>query len=752
MGLGSSPAGAGLLLAAALLGGGAAPEPMRETLASIDAILAREAAGVHNARQEMLWIDGDRLLMRADEQRFEIMLVDARAPARRVALADDSWLRPALAAARVEGDVRLDGLSGDGKTLFLVNGGRAIAVDLQAQRVAIDPVRTASLAVDRPQLISDQFPTTFGPLVEAASPDGKRFVGRRDNNVYVRDAGSVAVRFVTSDGAPKHAWLDTEESAQGLNALWSPDGRRIAAVRLDSRGVAHEPVIDWLTTPPTVEWIAYPRAGEPIHRFELAVIDAQTGAKVIVRTGDTADHYVNLLGWLADGTALLYQVVDREQKVLRIYRADATSGDTRLLLTETRPTYIDTPMTLSPALVHPLPGGGFLYLSERSGWRHIERYDGDGRRVAQLTRGDWAVEDIVRIDAARVYFRAARDAAYAAALYRIPLAGGPIEQLTHGGNVRDIAFSAGGRFFTAVRSSPALPPIAELHSADGRETAVLATAAIDPGLPVVEQFATPSGDARFAMHGLIVRPAGFDPARRYPVVEVIYGGMQLDFLPRDAYATGWWRSGYNALMGRLLANRGAVVVYMNAPGTPGRGRAFQDATYGIWPQTVIANHARFIRDAAATRPWMDLGRVGIFGSSWGGYLAQRALIDAPDLYTAAVSMSPPSDFADHPTYIEPFMGLPSHNPAGYAAGSNLTRLDRIRGSVLVMPQPFDVNAGFSPAMKFVDGMIAAGGDVTLFTMPGVNHRVNCCGWRRERHAYAVSLRFLGNKLQPDSEP
>ena len=255
-----------------------------------------------------------------------------------------------------------------------------------------------------------------------------------------------------------------------------------------------------------------------------------------------------------------------------------------------------------------------------------------------------------------------------------------------------------------------------------------------------ESFTARSTDDRWTMHGVVVKPHGFDPRDKYPVVEFIYGGMQARQCPHDFFGP------LRSTVVRTLLRNGFVVVILDAPGTPGRGREFQDATYGIWPQTVIANHVAAIRTAAMTRPWMDLARVGIFGHSWGGYMAQRAMIDAPGFYLAAVSHAAPSDFEDHPYYIEPFMGLPKNNPAGYQAGSNLTRVDKIQGPVLSMPEPFDVNAGFSPGMKFVKAMMDARKDVELFSTPGSNHALACCDQNDYHYKVAVITRFLRRHL------
>lgn len=166
---------------------------------------------------------------------------------------------------------------------------------------------------------------------------------------------------------------------------------------------------------------------------------------------------------------------------------------------------------------------------------------------------------------------------------------------------------------------------------------------------------------------------------------------------------------------------------------------------------MIANHVKAIRGAAETRPWMDQSRIGIYGHSWGGYMSQRGMIDAPDFYKAAASHAGPSDFDDHPYYIEPFyiepfMGLPKNNRKGYDAASNLNRVDQIRGPILSMPEPFDVNAGFSPGMKLVKAMMDARKEVELFSTPGSNHRLACCDQNDYFYKVAVITRFLRRQL------
>ena len=754
----------GILIGSACIGvvaSAGAMEPIADTIESIRQMSLQEAAAFIGGQVTPIWLDdGSRFLFTENgPEDLGIWLADPIS-LRFSRLASDAKLRPALEDAT---DIRgpelhahVNGLSADGRVLYVEAGSRDFAVDPTTLQVRVARERASELARHRPRVISDQFPTTFGNLVEAAAPDGKKFITVKDSNLYVRAVGENGLKQLTQDGSPRLTWFNTQESAQSFNVFWNPDSRRIAAVQLDTREVWHEPLLHLLGHP-RIEYVAYPRAGEPMHRFNLAIFDVDSGHRTPIDTGDTTDHYVDLLGWRSDGKAVFYQTVDREQKELQIFAADAATGKRSLLLRETAATYLDTRMTLGSEFFFALrKSNGFIYLSERDGWRHLYLYDGEGGLVRRLTSGSWAVNDVVAIDEAHgwAYFRAGQNPAapYDLQLFRVSLQGGEPQRLTEGSGTNQIAMSPSLRFFVATRSSPQQPPMVELRAVDGRLLRVLSRTRIDQliadGFSGVESFVTKSVDGRWEMHGIIMKPYHFDPGQRYPVVEIIYGGMQSINTPHEFFFTGGTKS---SLTLRSLIHAGFTVVVADAPGTPGRGKAFQDVTYGTWPQGVIDNHVHWIEAAAGSRPWMDLKRVGVYGHSWGGYMAERAMIDAPQLYKVAVEHAGPSDFVDHPTYIEPFMGLPQHNAAGYEAGSNLTRVERIEGPVLVMTMPLDVNAGFSPGMKFVDAMMSAKKDVDLAVFPESNHRMNCCGVERELYGIAMVQRYLRAHLLPPSE-
>lgn len=727
--------------------------PIGQTIGEIEATLAAEDALLrHGGGIAPIWLDdGSRFLYAANGARdFGLFLVDPNANTMRQ-ISDDAAVRSALSSAGADIDLTtVLRLSADGSEILLKSGDDIYAFNLQSHAARRAPDLTAYDRLREPHLISDQFPTTFGPLIEARSPDGANFITVQNDNLYVRSAATGALRPLTRDGSPRETWLNTQESAQSFNVFWAPDSRRIATLQLDTRAVWHEPLPHLLETPPAVQYVAYPRAGEPMHRFRPVVIDTITGQRTPLRLGDTENHYVDIIGWTGDQRSVLLRVIDREHKHLRVVAADAHTGASRTLLDETSPSYFDTPMTLGIENVYPLRrSNGFLYLSERTGWRAIELRDDDGALIRNITHGAWPVNNIVAIDedAGFVYFRASRDptAPFNFQLYRAPLnADGEPQLLTSGQGRNKVAMAPNNRYFIAQRSAPDMPPVVELRSADGALLRTLSTfddsALRAAGFGGVETFVTPDTSGRWDVRATIMRPYGFNPSRRYPVVEVIYGGMQSSQTLHSYYRFG--DSGDVNTLVRSLLHRGVVVVMVDAPGTPGRGRAFQDAVYRIWPQTVIANHVRAMREAARTRPWMDLQRVAVYGHSWGAYMAERAMIEAPDFYRAAAAHDGGSDFIDQPTYIEPFMGLPASNQEGYAAASNLTRVGEIQGPVLVFSAPFDVNSGFSPAFKFVDAMVRARKEVELFVMPSSSHRLYCCSRNEELYKVAVIQRFL----------
>ncbi|MEO0613991.1 MAG: alpha/beta fold hydrolase, partial [Pseudomonadota bacterium] len=231
-------------------------------------------------------------------------------------------------------------------------------------------------------------------------------------------------------------------------------------------------------------------------------------------------------------------------------------------------------------------------------------------------------------------------------------------------------------------------------------------------------------------------PTDFDPNKSYPVIERVYGGMQLQVMKRDypGYGASWAGGEYYRLI-PYLNSLGFVVVTMDAPGTPGRGRRYNLETYGTWPEGVIANHAYALREAMAARPYMDANRVGVMGSSWGGYMATRAMTDAPDFYKAAAISVPETDLLDHAHWIEWQIRSPENNFSHYKEHATPGLVDQIKGDLLIIAGTSDVNVPISNTMKLLDALAENGKAYDLVIFPGTNHPHQ---GRGDRYAYAIN--------------
>lgn len=596
--------------------------------------------------------------------------------------------------------------------------GHEFRLDLATYSIARLPAQTP-LERDRttPRLVRAAYPTTGTDLFELPSPDGRWLAGQREHDLWLRATADGRLQRLTGDGTRERAW-------ELAGARWSPDGLRLAAVRIDNRGVAEMPVVHWLKPVEEVEWRYFTKAGGRLPTPELHLIDVVSGRIIPVDLGEDPEPYLSIVDFTPDGRTLLVLANNREQKRLRLLAVDPATGSVRVVLTETQPTFIKG-IAQNPGwtnLITLLPDGRrFLWISERDGWDHLYLYDLNGGLLRRLTQGAWPVLQVVTVDAGGewVYFTGhrERERPYDTHVYRVRLDGSGLARLTEGEGQHQAVFSPGRSVFLDTHSSHGRPPVVELRSSDGRLIETLARANIGRlralGWTEPEEVVVKAADGVTDLWGLVVKPLDFDPGRRYPVVEYIYGGPQTTWVPRRF---GAWA------LPQAIAAQGVVVWIVDGRGTPERGKAFQDHVYGRFGQTEIPDHAAALRQLLGARPYLDSTRVGIVGGSWGGYLTVRAMVLAPELYRVGAAIYPVVEMYDHAAAaIEPYMGTPLSNPAGYVEGSSVARVERLSGHLLLLHGTSDVNATFSATMKMVEALTRAGKPYDLAVFPELNH-------------------------------
>ncbi|MCH8203262.1 MAG: S9 family peptidase, partial [Proteobacteria bacterium] len=229
-----------------------------------------------------------------------------------------------------------------------------------------------------------------------------------------------------------------------------------------------------------------------------------------------------------------------------------------------------------------------------------------------------------------------------------------------------------------------------------------------------EEIVVQAADGKTDLYGVLYKPYDFDRERKYPVIEYIYGGPQLSDVQRT------FMNDY-AIYPQALAQLGFVVFVVDGRGTPGRSKAFQDVAHGNLGRHEIVDHMAALMQLAGRRPYMDLGRVGIFGHSYGGYMTLRALLLAPDVYHVGVATSPVVDLY-FGNFTEIYMGLPEDNKEGYEYASNLPLADRLQGKLLFIHGTSDFSAVFSGTMKLVEALIQAGKPIDMLVLPERDHR------------------------------
>jgi dipeptidyl aminopeptidase/acylaminoacyl peptidase len=718
------------------------------------------ASLIHGGQVSPRWLADGQAFWYVDRWPDSIAIVRADPRSRRIApLFDLTRLRRALVASLGKAP---PGRGVPFDSLRLTDGDRSAEFVVEGQRFSL---RFADYRLDRqppldsvewrrthPRLVRRAYPATDPDSYELESPDHLWFAFDRDQNLFLRPADGSADQRLTTDGGGTIEWLiDNLDWGLGEGkggARWSPDGSKLAALRRDVRGVIKMPIVHWLKTNEEIEWQWYPKAGQPIARQEVVIIDRATTRTVKVDLGDVSDRFTSIIGWRPDGGELIVARMDREYKQLDFLAADPGTGATRLLVSERQATFIkgieDSP-GLGGLFHLSEDGRQFILVSERDGWDHLYLYRTDGTLVRRLTTGRWPVTGVTAVDWKRgwVYFRGhAEPRIYDTHFYRVRLDGTGFQRLTDGPGMHQIEMSPSSDWFVDTYSSLDRPPVATLHAADGSSLGELSRADIHElvaaGWRAPEEFWVKAADGVTDLRGVLYRPRDFDPARRYPVVEYIYGGPQVVNAPRAFIATA---------NGLAMSQLGFVTFVLDARGTPERGKAFQDVVYRNFGRNEIPDHVAGLRQLVAKYPFMDSTRVGIFGGSWGGYMTLRALLLAPTVYHAGLSIYPAADLSDHHQMIEAYMGLPATNEAGYQYASNPRIADQLRGSLLLVHGTSDVNAPFSASIQMVEALTRAGKRYELVVFPEQNH-----GFLPQNVPYWLNTmrRFFVEKLHPDT--
>jgi len=575
-----------------------------------------------------------------------------------------------------------------------------------------------------------------GALTPQLSPDGRRLAFVQNGELQVLDlAGRAVVTLTRGAGETlRHAvaeYIAQEEMDRPLGFWWSPDGGAIAWTEVDESPVPVYPIVHQGRDAWDVEGPRYPFAGGPNAKVRLGIVSSSGGAtRWLTLAPDGADIYLARVRFAPDG-ALDAQVESRDQKSLRLMRFRPPSWEATTLLEERSDTWVSLHDDLRP-----LKDGRFLWSSERSGWRHLELRAKDGSPVRALTSGPWSVDEIEGVDEDMgiVFFTAAKDSPLHKPLYRVPIEGGSIGRVTPEDGFHAVTFAPDGLRFVDVHDRLSQPPKALLREASGAITRVI-DANDDPevkalGLAPPELVTLPGPDGT-TLHGAIYHPPAGTGGQRHPAIVRVYGG------PTSQTVKDSWELTQD-LRAQFLARRGYVVFRLDNRGTPRRGGAFERGIARRLGALEVEDQVAGARFLAA-RPDVDGARIGIYGWSYGGYMALLCLLRAPDLFRAAVAGAPVTDWSGYDThYTERYMGTPQNNPDGYRASSVLTDAARLSRPLLIIHGMSDENVHFRHTARLLNVLNPAHRPYDLLLFPDERHLPRGRADREELEARVVA--------------
>ena len=687
-----------------------------------------------------------------------------------------TWLDPATYLTRRRGAngvewLTVNAASGNTSSLFDAAAMEAAVASLpgvsrdEASQIArsedltFNPTRTGALATIGDDLYFYDFASKKAARltrergeeeIATFSPDGRMVAFVRGNNLHVVDVTSQREQAITTDGNHellngKLDWLYQEEIYGRGNFRgywWSPDSTRLAFLQLDERPVPEYTVVDHVPYRPALEVTDYPKAGDPNPLVKLGVARVAGGGPswVDLSTYSGVEILIVNVGWSPDSQQVVHQVQDREQTWLDLNLADVANSRTRRLIRETTKAWVNE--NGNPVW---LKDGSFLWLSERSGFKHVYRYSAAGDLIAQVTNGQWEVRTLYGVDEANgaIYFSSPERSSIATDIYRIRLDGSAMTRLSQRAGTNRAIFNSDFTQYVGIWSNVTTPTQVRLHRADGSEVRVIDANAVSaltefrPSTPEFVQVKTRDG---FVMDGMLIKPPDFDPSRRYPVYQFTYAG------PGAAQVRDQW-GGSEYMFHQLLAQHGVVVWILDNRSASGKGAESQWPVYGRLGEVELQD----LEDGVTwlkQQTWVDPSRLVLSGWSYGGFMTAYALTHSTS-WSAGIVGAPVTDWRDYDTvYTERLMKMPRNNVEGYRRTAPRFAADQLNAQMLLVHGTMDDNVHMQNSIQFAYELQRAGKPFEMMVYAKQRHGFNDS--RLVTHLRQTMLDFVMRVTQTNS--
>jgi len=628
--------------------------------------------------------------------------------------------------------------------------------------------KTNTRHIFRRSAISDYFDydVTSKQLKQAAkdartaelSPDGTRVGMERGGNMFVYNFGSGKEQQLTSDSTSENGtfnghydWVYEEEFGQAQAWNWSKDSRYIAFWQFDERPVPDFQMTNFEGMHPEQVHIPIPQVGDPNPSVKIGVVDVESGKKVWLTPDETGDFYIPRIYWTSNPDILALMTLNRAQNHMKLYFFNVKTGEHHVVLEEQNSTWIaifNFYTNVNDMVYFPEKSKEFFWVSDRSGYYHIYRYNYDGKLINQVTKGDWDMIKVSGIDpeSKKIYYLSAEDGGLEQQFYSIKFDGSGKTKLSTVPGYHDINMSPNTKYYLDSYSNVNTPlhvaltddhaKVLKMLEENSSVTNFLKTHAYSA--PEYFKFKTTDG---VSLDAYMIKPFNFDPNKKYPLVMTVYGGPESHDV-FNSFSSDIWQ--------QWLAQNGYIVVDVNNRGIANYGSAFMKVVYkqlGKWESNDFVETANYM----AKIPFVDGSKMAIMGTSYGGYSTTYTLLTHPGVFKVGIANSPVTDWRLYDDiYTERYMAPLPENEAGYKTSSDMTYAANLKAHLLLIHSMSDDNVHPANTMQLLTALTNAGKDAELRIYPPGAHGA-AYNWQSYLLIEDVSFQYLERYLKGNND-
>ena len=589
------------------------------------------------------------------------------------------------------------------------------------------------------QVVSEglKFPKTGENFTKNSNGD---YAFTIEDNLYILTKNGDSIQ-ISSDGGNGIVYgKSVHRNEFGIDGgiFWSPESSKLAFYRKDETMVTDYPLVDITAREAKVENIKYPMAGMKSHHVTLGVYNMSTGRTVYLKTGEPKEQYLTNISWDTEGNNIYIAVLNRAQNHMQLKQFDANTGEyVKTLFEEKNDKYVEPEHPLLFVKKHP---ESFIWQSRRDGFNHLYLYKKNGELVKQLTFGKWEVTEVIGFDKSgnNLFIVTTKESPVERHVYKLNIASGKLLKLTNEEGTHNPVFSKNRKYFIDDWSSTKVPHEYDIISSKGKNVRTIMKAdnpLVDYAMGEMNIFTIKADDGKTDLYCRLIKPANFDPNKKYPAVIYVYGG------PHAQLVTNSWLGGAR-MWQYYMAQKGYVMLTVDNRGSANRGLEFENVIHRHAGIVEVADQLKGV-DYLKSLGYVDVDRIGVHGWSYGGYMTTSLMTRHPEIFKVGVAGGPVIDWKYYEImYGERYMDTPDENPEGYEETSLINQAKNLDGKLLIIHGAIDPTVVWQHSLSFIRECIKEGKQVDYFVYPRSEHNVR--GYDRIHLMEKVSMYFDDN--------